>query len=124
MLKLSTKIIVMCSLAFVLFTVPAPKAKAFEPITIAMLAAPIVIPIVKAMLPYIIKGGENFFGAMIDVFVDMAGIFLLPIGMMESTVGAPFGLFDMGLGHMGDGALAPFKMMWSMMKTPVRVFTG
>ena len=124
MLKSSTKMLIIISLLFVLFSVPAPEAKAMEPISIAMMAAPIIIPIIKAMMPYVVKGAVNFFGAMVDVFVDMAGFAMLPFGMFEATLGAPFGLFPYGVKHMGSGALAPFKMMWSMCRVPVRVFTG
>jgi hypothetical protein len=124
MIGLSSKMFITFALLFILFTVPAHEAKAMEPISLAMMAAPIVIPIVKAMMPYIVKGAVNFFGASVDVFVDMAGFALLPFGLFESTIGAPFGLFSYGLKHMGEGALAPFKMMWSMCRVPVRVFTG
>ena len=124
MLKLSTKMFITIALLFTLFLVPAPEAKAMEPISIAMMLAPIVIPIVKAMIPYFVKGSVNFFGAMVDVFADLAGFALLPFGMFEATLGAPFGLWKHGLSHMGRGALAPLKMMWSMCRVPVRVFTG
>ena len=70
------------------------------------------------------KGGAHFFGAMVDVCVDFAGFVLLPFGFMEATIGAPFGLFRNGVSHMGSGCLAPMKAMWSMMKVPVRIFTG
>ena len=124
MYKLSTKIFVTSALIFILFSVPAPKAEAMEPISIAMIAAPIVIPIAKAMVPYIVKGGVNFFGGLVEVFVDMSGIFLLPIGLAESTFGAPFGLFPSGMKHMGNGCLAPFKMTWSTVTLPIKIFTG
>ena len=124
MLKLSTKIFITLALLFTLLSAPAPEAKAMEPISIAMMLAPIVMPIVKAMIPYFVKGTVNFFGAMVDVFVDLAGFALLPLGMFESSLGAPFGLFKHGLQHMTRGAIAPFKMMWSMCLVPVRIFTG
>ena len=124
MLKFSIKMFLIFSLLFMFFTVSAPKAQAMEPISIAMMAAPIVIPIVKAMIPYIIKGGTNFVGGMVDVFIDMAGIFLLPLGMFESSFLGPFGFFQTGLRHMGSGMIAPFKMTWSTLILPVRIFTG
>lgn len=124
MLKFSVKTFLILALLFVLFTIPAPKAEAMEPVSIAMLAAPIAIPIAKAMIPYVIKGGTNFFGGMADVFVDMAGIFLLPVGLIESTFLAPFGFFTDGMRNMGKGIIAPFKMTWSTVILPVRIFTG
>ncbi len=124
MLKLSTKMFITIALLFILFSVPAPEAKAMEPISLAMMAAPIVMPLVEAMIPYFVKGSVNFVGAMADVFVDLAGFMLLPLGMFEATLGAPFGLFSYGLRHMGSGAMAPFRMMWSMCRVPIRIFTG
>jgi hypothetical protein len=124
MFRYSHRLFLISALIFILYYTSEPEAAAMEPVTIAMMAAPIVIPIVKAMIPYFVKGGVNFFTAMVDVFVDMSGFFLLPFGMLESTVGAPFGLFKNGLYNMGQGCLAPFKMGWSMIRVPVRIFTG
>lgn len=101
---------------------PAPKAKAMDPITISMLAAPIVIPMVKAAMPYIIKGAVNFGKGMLDVGIEMFGFFLFPLGMLEASAGAPFGMFGLGMSHMGRGMLAPFKMMWQMMLVPTKIF--
>ena len=124
MLKLSIKIFITLTLIFTLFSVPAPEAKAMEPISIAMMVVPLVMPIIKGAIPYVVKGSVNFFGAMVDVGLDLAGFALLPFGMLEASFGAPFGLFKHGLKHMLTGAEAPFKMMWSMCLVPVRIFTG
>ena len=124
MIKFSTKMFFILTLVFLFLTVPKPEAKAMEPITIAMMAAPIVIPIVKAMIPYVVKGGTNLCVGLVDVFIDMAGLFLLPVGFVESTFLAPFGFFYPGVRHLGKGAIAPFKMTWSTLILPVRIFTG
>ena len=107
-------------LGSVLFFIPAQEAKAMDPVTIASVAAPIVIPIIKAALPYVIKGGINFFRGMLDVFIDLAGIVMLPVGLFEVSFGAPFSLVDSGLEDLKTGALAPVKMMWSMCLVPVK----
>ena len=102
------------------FFVHQPEAKAMDPITIAAIAAPIVIPIVKAAMPYVIRGAMNFAKGLFDVFLDMSGFLWVPLGMMESSLGAPFGLFGLGMSHMGRGFMAPLKMMWSTMLLPVK----
>ena len=107
-------------LGSVLFFIPAQEAKAMDPVTIASVAAPIIIPIIQAALPYVIKGGINFFRGMLDVFIDLAGIVMLPIGLFEVSFGAPFGLVNSGLEDLKIGALAPLKMMWSMCLVPVK----
>ena len=116
------RIVLLVAIFASVFTFSAPKAHAMDPITIAMLAAPIVIPMVKAAMPYIIKGAVNFGKGMLDVFAAMGGFLLVPWGMMEATLGAPFGLFNLGMSHMGRGALSPFKMMWQMMLVPFKIF--
>jgi hypothetical protein len=91
-----------------------------DPVTIASVAAPIVIPIIKAALPYVIKGGVNFFRGMLDVFIDLAGIIMLPVGLFEVSFGAPFGLVQSGLEDLKTGGLAPLRMMWSMCLVPLK----
>jgi len=127
MVRFSSRIIVIFALVSIVFIAPAPKAEAFDPGMASLLmsvALPIAIEVGKVVAPYVIDGVVNFTGGMIEVFTDMFGIFLIPIGMAESTVGAPFGLFDSGLKHMGDGCLAPLKMTWSTVKLPIKIFSG
>ena len=125
--KWSIKTAVTIILLVMLYIVPAPKAQAFEPISMSIVAAillPYAIQFAKAAAPYVMKGAVNFAGAMVDVFMDMGETILLPFGMCEASFGYPIGLFDTGAKHMGMGCIAPFKAMWSMMKVPVRIFTG
>ena len=125
--KWSIKTVVTVLLLVTLYIVPTPKAEAFEPISMSIVAAillPYAIQFVKAASPYVMKGAMNFSGAMVDVFVQMSGMALIPFGMLEASIGSPFGLFSHGIKHMGEGSLAPFKAMWSMMRVPVRIFTG
>jgi hypothetical protein len=114
MLRFSSKIIIIIMLGFLFFTLPAPKAKAMEPISMAMMLAPIVIPIIKAALPYMIKGAVNMGGAMFEVGVEMFRMIYIPLGFFEITFGAPFGLFQPGLINLRDGAIA-FPMMFVKM---------
>ncbi len=125
--KWSIKTVVTILLLLMLYVLPAQKAQAFEPISMSIVAAillPYAIQFAKAAAPYVMKGATNFAGAMVDVFIDMAEMGLLPFGMMEASFGAPMGMYSLGTKHMGMGCLAPFKAMWSMMKVPVRIFTG
>jgi len=107
-----------------LFFFSSPKAEAMDPVTIATLVAPIVIPIIKAAIPYIVKGGVNFFRGMVDMFIDMAGIVMLPVGLFEVSFGAPFGLFRDGLNSLKTGAMALPKMLWSMCLIPLKTVSA
>lgn len=125
--KWSIKTVATIILLIMLYIVPTPKAQAFEPISMSIIAAillPYAIQFAKAAAPYIAEGAKNFAGAMLDVFLDMGEIILLPFGMCEASFGYPIGLFSTGVSHMEKGCVAPFKAMWSMMKIPVRIFTG
>lgn len=114
MIKYSSKILLIVLLGFLVYAVPAPQTKAMEPISIAMMIAPIAIPIIKAALPYIIKGAVNMGGAMFEVGVEMFKMILVPIGFFEMTFGAPFGLFQPGLKNLVEGCVA-FPMMFVKM---------
>ncbi len=125
--KWSIKTLVTIILLVMLYVLPAPKAHAFEPISMSIVAAillPYAIQFAKAAAPYVLKGATNFAGAMVDVFMNMGEMCLLPFGMFEASFGAPIGMYSLGTKHMGMGCIAPFKAMWSMMKIPVRIFTG
>jgi hypothetical protein len=127
MIKLTAKLVITISIITFLCTFPSPKAKAMEPISMSIAAAillPIAIEVAKEAYPYVLQGGYNFLGGMGDLFVDTAGIFLLPLGLLETTFLGPFGFFTDGLRNMGKGIIAPFKMTWSTVMLPVRIFTG
>ena len=110
MLKLSSKCLLITLLAVFTLTIPTNKAKAMEPISMAMMLAPIAIPIIKAATPYVIKGAVNMGGAMFEVGIEMFNMLLFPIGLFESTLFAPW-FFENGIAHMGAGAMALPKMM-------------
>lgn len=114
MLKLSTKFLVVILIGFLAFSMPAPKAKGMEPISMAMIILPIAIPIIKAALPYIIKGAVNMAGAMFEVGVEMCNMVLLPIGFFETTLGA-YWFWDSGVDHLVDGGLAFPKSLFLML---------
>lgn len=97
-----------------------PETKAFDPVTLAILA-PIALPYAEAAGKQALKGLVNAGPAMVDVFTNMLGIFLLPLGVIEATIGAPFGFLGPGLGNIGEGCIAPFKMVYSMLIVPVKM---
>ncbi|OGV53471.1 MAG: hypothetical protein A2X45_24360 [Lentisphaerae bacterium GWF2_50_93] len=89
-----------------------PKAKAMDPVTIAMLA-PYAIPVAEVAGQYALKGLGNAAKGMPDVFWDMVEVFMLPVGVLEVTLGVPFGLFTNGCSNIGTGCVAPFKLCFS-----------
>lgn len=106
---------------FLVLTMPAPKAEAMEPISIAMLVLPIAIPIIKAALPYILRGAVNMAGAMFEVGVEMCNMALLPMSFFETTIGA-YWFWDSGVEHLVEGGMAFPKSLFLMLLVLPKTF--
>lgn len=117
------KLFLMFLVGVALTGVFAPEAKAMDPVTIAILA-PYAMPYAEAGAKYALKGMWAAGGQMIEVFTDMLCIFLLPLGLLECTIGLPFGFAGSGLDHLIVGGAAPFKMMVSTLMVPVKGIVG
>ncbi|HCE42731.1 MAG TPA: hypothetical protein DET40_04220 [Lentisphaeria bacterium] len=89
-----------------------PKAKAMDPITIAILA-PYALPYAEAAGIWTLKGLVNASDGVAPIFTSMVDIFMLPVGLLEITLGAPFGLFKSGCQNLLTGTVAPFKFCFS-----------
>ena len=120
MIKYSSKIFIIVLLGLLVYSLPAPETKAMEPISIAMMVAPIAIPIIKAALPYIIKGAVNMAGAMFEVGLEMIKWALIPVGFFEITLGAPFGLFRPGVNNLVEGCVAVPMTFVQMCAVPLK----
>lgn len=97
-----------------------PETKAFDPVTLAILA-PYAMPYAEAAGQKAMKGLSNAGPAILDVFINMLSIFLLPLGAVEATLGAPFGYLGDGISDIGSGIAAPFKMVFSLLTIPIRM---
>lgn len=97
-----------------------PDAKAMDPATLAILA-PYAIPVAQTAGQYAIRGLANTAEGMVDMFAETCNIFLLPLGVIESTLGIPFGYGYDGLRDIVKGGVAPFKMTYSALMLPVKM---
>lgn len=95
--------------------------KAMDPVTIAILA-PVAIKAAKVMMPYVLQALKNAGGQMIKIGLDLAGILKLPLGLVQSTVGAPIGMFSSGVKNIMDGLLAPVQLVWHTVTLPIALF--
>ncbi|QSH42088.1 hypothetical protein P0136_04645 [Lentisphaerota bacterium ZTH] len=111
---------ILITLAFWLF--PAPKAQAIDPVTIALLT-PVALKVAEAARPYIMKGLAGGIKGLIDCGKDVIDIFRLPLGVLQSTVGMPFGYFGSGVRNVVLGGIAPFKLVCHTLILPIK-FTG
>lgn len=108
---------------FVFFAFPAPEAKAFEPVSMSLLA-PLAIKAAQVAAPYVIRGLKNFAKGCVKVGKDMIDFFRLPIGLGEVMFMAPFGFFKSGVRNIVLGAVAPFKLCVHTLLLPVVLFVN
>ena len=104
------KFIALLLVAAILCPLWAPRAEAFEPVTM-MVLAPIALKVAEAARPHlekcIISTGQGVFKIGKAAF----HLIYLPWGILEMTFGAPFGKFSTGLKHTIRGGLfAPIRL--------------
>jgi len=104
----------------VMVTFTPQKVDAFlDPVTIAILA-PIAIKAAQIMAPYVRRGLAVGGKAMISMLGDMLKLFYLPLGVIECTLGLPFGFFGSGVDHLCRGAIAPFVVCLDCLMLPIK----
>ncbi len=113
------KFILLFAVAICLTSLFQPEAEAIDPVTLSLLA-PYAMPVAEAAAQYAIKGLVNAVPGFIEIGKDMFSIFLLPLGVIECTVGAPFGFLGPGINHVISGVEAPFLMVFDVLFLPVR----
>ena len=97
------------------------QVHAMDPVTIAILA-PVAIKAAEVMMPYVIQGLKNAGAQLIKMGLDLAGILKLPLGIIQSTFGAPVGMLSSGLQNIVEGLAAPFQLIWHTVTLPIAIF--
>ncbi len=105
-------------LAVSAFLIPAPKAKAFDPVTLAILT-PVAIKAAQVAYPYVMKGLAYGAKHLVKMGKDTLEILYLPWGTVQSTIGAPFGGFSSGVKNIVKGTIAPFKLTLDTLLLPL-----
>ena len=116
MMKRTILILMVFFASFFMFS--PPKAQAFvDPISLSLLT-PVALEVAKEFAPYFIRGAvgaSKGIAYMAGNFIDM---FKLPFGMLQATVGFPWGQFGPGVRNMVQGSIAPVKLVANMMMMP------
>lgn len=94
-----------------------PEAAAFEPITMVLLA-PVALKVYQAAEPRLVRGMRTGGKKLVQMGVDVFEILYLPLGLVQSTAGAPFGYFKTGVRNMGKGIIAPGKLVLDTLAFP------
>ena len=96
-----------------------PKAKAFEPVTM-MVLAPVAIKVAEAARPYVEKSLIGTGTGLLKIGKDVFHMLYLPYGLLEVIFGAPFNKVRSGLIHMLRGGLiAPIRLILHVLILPV-----
>ena len=101
--------------------ITAPRAQAFEPVTMALLA-PVALKVYQAAEPRLVRGAQTGGKKLVQIGGNIFEILLLPLGAVQATVGAPFGFFGTGVKNIGQGSIAPFKMVLNVLALPFSFF--
>ena len=101
--------------------VMAPRAQAFEPVTMVLLA-PVALKVYETAEPRLVRGAQVGGRKLVQIGGNMLEIMLLPLGAVQTTLGAPFGYLGTGVKNIGKGAVAPFKMVLNMLALPFCFF--
>ena len=102
-------------------TYPVPKAKAMDPVTIAILA-PILLPYAKAAAAYAIKGAIRAAPGLLNAGMELLDILRLPLGFLQVFLGWPFGLLGTGIHNIAKGFIAPFMFIKEILSLPFYFF--
>lgn len=97
---------------------PQPKAKAMDPVTIALLA-PVALKAAEVARPYVMRGLMNGAKGLIVCGKDLIEVFRLPLGILQSTILMPF-YFKEGVRNVVLGGVAPFKLCFHVLLLPLQ----
>ncbi|HJO92136.1 MAG TPA: hypothetical protein QF753_01940 [Victivallales bacterium] len=98
-----------------------PKARAMDPVTIAILA-PILLPYAIKIAKYTAKGLIRTIPGWYKAGIELLNFFRLPLGFLQVTLGFPFGLLGYGIDNIIQGAVAPFMFFWEFLCMPLYFF--
>ena len=113
------RFILIFGVAGILFCTPVP-AKA-EPVSMVILA-PLALKAANMASPYVIQWMQNSGGQLLNIGRDVVDLLCLPLGVIQCTLGAPLGFFSNGLGNIGAGCVAPFKLVKDVLLLPLAIF--
>lgn len=112
-------VMVVLAVSCMMFAVPAPKAKAIDPVTMAILA-PVALKLAEAAKPFVIRSVIGTGKGVFKIGKAAFEVLYLPYGLGEITFGLPFNKGRRGLVHMiRGGVIAPAKIVVYTLLLPV-----
>ena len=111
-------ILILLTAAGCFFRVPEAHA---EPVTMVVLA-PLALEAAKQASPYVISALHSGGRQLLEVGKDMGNILRLPLGVVQVTLGLPFGMVGDGLDNIMMGFFAPFQLVGDILILPLSFF--
>lgn len=115
-------LVVLLISGFFFAPIVSPQVRAIDPVTIAILT-PIAIKGAEIAAPYVWRGLQNGGRHMLKLGENIIDMFRFPVGFLQATIGAPFGLFSAGMKNIVSGTLAPFSLTLNVLLIPL-AFSG
>ena len=112
-----TLLTLLCALLSVPFS-----ARAVDFMTMSS-TAPQALDLASMWSPHAISAMQSGGMGLVKVGESAMGILRLPLGLVECTLGYPFGFGEDGLNNCMAGLFAPFELIGNVMMLPVRIFS-
>ena len=85
--------------------------------------APQALDLASMWSPHAINAMQSGGLGLVKVGESALNILRLPLGLLECTLGYPFGFGADGLNNCMAGLFAPFELVGNVMMLPVRIFS-
>jgi hypothetical protein len=117
-LLMNHSVMVVLAVCCMMFAFP-PRAKAIDPITMAILA-PVAMKLAEASKPYVIRSMIGTGKGVLNIGKAAIEILYLLLGLGEITIGLPLKKGRSGLKHLiRGGVIAPAKIVVHTLLLPV-----
>ena len=113
-------LIIMILLSVSFYFAPQPKARAIDPVTLAILT-PVAIKGAQILAPYVLRGLKNMATVGLRSFKHLFSLFKIPLGVLECTLGC-FWFFSSGIVHIGEGFWGICCFAGNLLLLPVAAF--
>lgn len=85
--------------------------------------APQALDLAQMWSPHAISAMQSGGMGLVQVGASAMNILKLPLGLVQCTLGYPFGYGETGLENCVSGMAAPFELLYNTMMLPVRLLS-
>ena len=100
----------------------APECKGFDPTAFSS-SAPQALALAALWSPHVANSLSSTGVGLYNIGKATVTILKLPWGLLQCTLGAPFGYFGEGAQNCLKGICAPFELVYQVILLPVRIIS-